>query len=102
MRASSRLEATRTSISAEASAGHHVGGRAPLNDADVDGGSRGQVLQILQTQNLAGELDDGIAALLGSHARVGGPPSTSRRNRPTPLREVLSPPSANAGSSTNT
>ena len=29
-------------------------------------------------------------------------PSTSRWNRPTPFREVLSPPSARAGSSTKT
>ena len=82
---------------------HDVGGRAPLDHADIDRGSRGQVLQCLEFQDLVGELDDGASTVLREPTPAWAAlPSTSSRNRPTPLREVLSPPSARAGSSTKT
>ena len=72
IRASSAWEATRTSISADACAGTTLVVVPPSNDADVDGGARGQVLQVLEFQDLVGELDDRVSSLLGCHAGVGG------------------------------
>ena len=67
-----RRVATRTSISAEACAGTTLVVVPPSNDADVDGGSRGQVLQVLELEDLVGELDDRASAVVGRHAGVGG------------------------------
>ena len=100
IRVSSARVATRTSISAEACAGTTLVVVPPSNDADIDRGPGGQVLQVLRAEDLMSELDDRAATLLGRHAGMGGLAFDSRWNRPTPLREVLSPPSARAGSST--
>ena len=62
--------ATRTSISAEAWAGTTLVMVPPSNDSDVDGGTGGQVLQVLEFQDLVGELDDRVSSVLGCHTGV--------------------------------
>ena len=71
IRASSAWVATRTSISAEAWAGTTLVVVPPRIDADVDRGSGGQVLQVLELEDLVGKLDDRASAVLGCHAGVG-------------------------------
>ena len=102
MRASSASVATRTSISADACAGTTLVVVPPWMTPDVDRGSGGEVLQLLDSQDLVGELDDRAAALLGRHAGMGGLPFDLETEPADPFREVLSPPSARAGSSTRT
>ena len=80
---------------------HDVRGRPALDDADVERRPRVEVLQVLDAQDLVGQLDDRAAALLGRDAGVRGLAlDVSGTGRP--LRAVLRPPSASGGSSTST
>ena len=53
---------------------HDVGGGPPLDQTDIDRRSGGQVLQVLEPEDLVGQLHDRAAAVFGSHTGMGSLP----------------------------
>ena len=98
----SACEVTRTSISADARAGDDVGRRATLDDADIERRPGRRVLELLDAEDLVGQLDDRAAAVLGGHAGMGRLAVDFDVEPAHAFRAVLRPPFARAGSSTRT